>query len=61
MKRMHLQCGASLVPKPSPSFRLLAVVTASDWKLGEGLGMRLVWSSLADVAVRIVGRGGGRG
>ena len=31
----------SLIPRPSPSFLLLAVRTASDGKLGEGLGTRL--------------------
>ena len=38
---------ASLVPRPSPSFPSLAVRlyrTASDGKLGEGLGTRLGWS-----------------
>ena len=34
-------CVSSLVPRPSPSF-LLLYRTASDGKLGEGLGTRLV-------------------
>ena len=41
----EMMAGVSLVPSPTPSFSSLAVRTASDEKLGVGLGTRLGWSS----------------
>ena len=43
MKKKNLRFGASLVPRPSPSFPSLAegYCNASDWKLGKSLGTRL--------------------
>ena len=41
----EMMAGVSLIPRPSPRFSLLAVRTASDEKLGVGLGTRLGWSS----------------
>ena len=38
---MHMYMYASLIPRPRPVFRRLKYGTASDGKLGEGLGTRL--------------------
>ena len=38
---LHTRLTVSLVPSPTPSFSSLAVRTASDEKLGDGLGTRL--------------------